>query len=75
VSSLRTMPRTLRMLTKAITGAAILLIGVWLMLDGIVSIVIYWPQHWYEHAIRIVRIILGIILAQIGDMIYMGCLE
>lgn len=35
------------------------LFGGILIVDGIGSIIKYWPQHWYEHAVRVVRTIIG----------------
>jgi len=39
-----------------------LIIGGWIVFDGVGSIIIYWKQTAKEHLIRVVRIVAGIIL-------------
>jgi hypothetical protein len=37
-------------------------VGAWVAFDGIVSIIYYLHQHWYEHAVRVARIGCGLIV-------------
>lgn len=39
----------------------LVLIGLYVTLDGVGSIIEYWTQHWYEHAVRVGRIICGLL--------------
>ena len=60
----------IRIRLAAIVPCIILIIfGSWLMLDGFVSIIMYFHQQWYEHAIRIVRLRIGIILICLAEPI------
>jgi hypothetical protein len=34
--------------------------GVWIVLDGLGSIVLYRKQRWYEHAVRVLRAGVGL---------------
>ena len=40
----------------------LLMIGAYLVADGVGSIVVYRHQHWYEHAVRVVRAGCGAVL-------------
>jgi hypothetical protein len=42
------------------------LLGLWLMLDGAISIIIYLPQSLKEHAIRVIRLFIGLYLFILG---------
>jgi hypothetical protein len=37
-------------------------IGLWIVIDGAGSIVVYRQQKWYEHLIRVIRIGAGLVL-------------
>lgn len=41
-------------------------LGIWLVIDGILSIVKYLKQSYPEHLIRVIRATIGIILIVIG---------
>ena len=46
-------------------------IGLWLVLDGIISIGVYPKQSWWrEHSVRVVRILTGIALIIWGRRVY-----
>jgi uncharacterized membrane protein YcjF (UPF0283 family) len=39
----------------------LVLIGLYVVWDGVGSIIEYWTQHWYEHAVRVGRIVCGLL--------------
>jgi hypothetical protein len=43
-------------------------LGCWIIIDGAGSIIIYSKQRWYEHLVRIVRIVIGSALVVVGGM-------
>jgi hypothetical protein len=43
-------------------GTVVVLISAWYIFDGVVSLIMYSHQHWYEQAIRVVRIILAVVV-------------
>jgi hypothetical protein len=47
-------------------GTVLVLISAWYIFDGIVSLIMYWHQHWYEQAFRVVRTLLAFVVIYIG---------
>jgi hypothetical protein len=47
----------------------IISLGCWIVIDGAGSIVVYSKQRWYEHLIRVVRIVVGSALIFGGGMV------
>lgn len=43
--------------------------GGWIAVDGIGSIAVYWQQKWYEQAIRVIRVGVGLALIAGGFII------
>jgi hypothetical protein len=37
-------------------------LGAWIIIDGLGSMILYRKQAWYEHAVRVLRIIAGILV-------------
>jgi hypothetical protein len=47
-------------------SAVLVVLGVWLVIDGVLSIVKYPKQSYPEHLIRVIRAIVGVIIIIIG---------
>ncbi len=47
----------------------LLVVGVWLMLDGVGSILVYWHQSILEHAVRCIRFVCGAIVTLAGALL------
>ena len=47
-------------------NAIIVGLGVWLIIDGVGSMILYEKQSWMEQAIRIVRVRVGLALIYLG---------
>ena len=45
---------------KTILTVLILVEGIYLILDGVASILFYWSQHWWEHIGRVIRTLWGV---------------
>ena len=41
-------------------------VGIWLVIDGVASIMVYWRQNLFEHSIRITRALFGLMLVVWG---------
>lgn len=47
-------------LRKLVLLLAAFLCGLWVIADGVGSIVVYWSQSLLEHLVRVVRIVTGV---------------
>jgi hypothetical protein len=47
-------------------SAVLVVLGLWLVLDGVLSIVKYPKQSYPEHIIRVIRAAVGIVIIVIG---------
>jgi len=47
-------------------NAIIVGLGVWLIIDGVGSMILYEKQSWMEQAIRVVRVGVGLALIYLG---------
>lgn len=41
-------------------------LGIWLVIDGLGSMLIYCGQKWFEHVPRVVRVAVGVVLVVFG---------
>ena len=50
-------------------------LGIWLMIDGILSLIIFRQQKWFYQAIRVLRAILGAVLFWQSNMSCQTCIH
>lgn len=51
---------------------ALITLGIWLIIDGVYSIIEYWKQTPQEHLIRVIRAIVGMAIIVGGYVWYVG---